>query len=573
MIIFKKLRYVNFLSVGANEIEIDLDSIRSTLIVGHNGSGKSLMLDALSFVLFGKPHRSINKPQLINSINGKGCKVEVEFHIGPSEYKIVRGLKPNIFEIWLNGNLVNQESHSRDYQKLLETNILKLNHKSFHQVVVLGSSNFTPFMQLSTYARREVIEDLLDIGIFSKMNVVLKENQGKLKDTIKDTEYQLNLVKEKIVLQSKHIGNLKSINDSNAAKYDEEISELQAHIDNLVEANSKLADEYGAEYGKSKIKNERDQKTKTSLLSYERQIKDNIKKIVTESKFYETNADCPTCSQAIDKSMRDEKIGQCKNKAHDLNEGYERLKTTLAQTVTDLAATEKTLQHLNGLNSTIHSNLKLIGNFEKRISSLINVKNEQHSDIDIDGAAAELDALKDNRDILSDLKSTQLEERTYNEVIGELLKDTGIKTKVIRQYLPVMNKLINQYLQVLDFFVSFNLDESFTETIRSRHRDDFSYASFSEGEKMRVDLSLLFAWRQIAKMQNSSNTNLLILDEIFDSSLDPDGIDNMLKIMNTLDADTSVFVISHKQDLLEGKFAQKIEFEKHKNFTRIKSIS
>jgi DNA repair exonuclease SbcCD ATPase subunit len=573
MIIFKKLRYVNFLSVGANEIEIDLDSIRSTLIVGHNGSGKSLMLDALSFVLFGKPHRSINKPQLINSINGKGCKVEVEFHIGPSEYKIVRGLKPNIFEIWLNGNLVNQESHSRDYQKLLETNILKLNHKSFHQVVVLGSSNFTPFMQLSTYARREVIEDLLDIGIFSKMNVVLKENQGKLKDTIKDTEYQLNLVKEKIVLQSKHIGNLKSINDSNAAKYDEEISELQAHIDNLVEANSKLTDEYGAEYGKSKIKNERDQKTKTSLLSYERQIKDNIKKIVTESKFYETNADCPTCSQAIDKSMRDEKIGQCKNKAHDLNEGYERLKTTLAQTVTDLAATEKTLQHLNGLNSTIHSNLKLIGNFEKRISSLINVKNEQHSDIDIDGAAAELDALKDNRDILSDLKSTQLEERTYNEVIGELLKDTGIKTKVIRQYLPVMNKLINQYLQVLDFFVSFNLDESFTETIRSRHRDDFSYASFSEGEKMRVDLSLLFAWRQIAKMQNSSNTNLLILDEIFDSSLDPDGIDNMLKIMNTLDADTSVFVISHKQDLLEGKFAQKIEFEKHKNFTRIKSIS
>jgi DNA repair exonuclease SbcCD ATPase subunit len=573
MIIFKKLRYVNFLSVGANEIEIDLDSIRSTLIVGHNGSGKSLMLDALSFVLFGKPHRSINKPQLVNSINGKGCKVEVEFHIGPSEYRIVRGLKPNIFEIWLNGNLVNQESHSRDYQKLLETNILKLNHKSFHQVVVLGSSNFTPFMQLSTYARREVIEDLLDIGIFSKMNVVLKENQAKLKDTIKDTEYQLNLVKEKIVLQSKHIGNLKSINDSNAAKYDEEISELQAHIDNLVEANSKLADEYGAEYGKSKIKNERDQKTKTSLLSYERQIKDNIKKIVTESKFYETNADCPTCSQAIDKSMRDEKIGQCKNKAHDLNEGYERLKTTLAQTVTDLAATEKTLQHLNGLNSTIHSNLKLIGNFEKRISSLLNVKNEQHSDIDIDGAAAELDALKDNRDILSDLKSTQLEERTYNEVIGELLKDTGIKTKVIRQYLPVMNKLINQYLQVLDFFVSFNLDESFTETIRSRHRDDFSYASFSEGEKMRVDLSLLFAWRQIAKMQNSSNTNLLILDEIFDSSLDPDGIDNMLKIMNTLDADTSVFVISHKQDLLEGKFAQKIEFEKHKNFTRIKSIS
>jgi len=573
MIIFKKIRYANFLSVGSNEIEIDLDSIRSTLIVGHNGSGKSLMLDALSFVLFGKPHRSINKPQLVNSINGKGCKVEVEFHIGPSEYKIVRGLKPNIFEIWLNGNLVNQESHSRDYQKLLETNILKLNHKSFHQVVVLGSSNFTPFMQLSTYARREVIEDLLDIGIFSKMNVVLKENQAKLKDTLKDTEYQYNLTKEKIVLQSKHISNLKNINASNAAKYDEEITELSNHIATLVEANAALAEEYGTAYGKTKIKSDRDQKTKASLLSYERQIKDNIKKIVAESRFYETNADCPTCSQAIDESMRDHKIGQCKSKAHELNEGYARLQSSLDETVADLAQTEKTLQHLNGLNSTIHSNLKLISNFEQRISSLRAVKNQQHCEVDLDGATVELDELKESRDILSDLKSTQLEERTYNEVIGELLKDTGIKTKVIRQYLPVMNKLINQYLQVLDFFVSFNLDESFNETIRSRHRDDFSYASFSEGEKSRINLAILFTWRQIAKMQNSCNTNLLILDEVFDSSLDPDGIDNLLKIMNTLDSDTAVFVISHKQDLLEGKFAQKIEFEKHKNFTRIKSVS
>ena len=573
MIIFRKLKYKNFLSVGDNEIEIDLNAIRSTLIVGHNGSGKSLMLDALSFVLFGKPHRSINKPQLVNSINGKGCMVEVQFNIGPSEYKIVRGLKPNIFEIWLNGNLVNQESHSRDYQKLLETNILKLNHKSFHQVVVLGSSNFVPFMQLSTYARREVIEDLLDIGIFSKMNVVLKENQAKLKDTLKDTEYQYNLTKEKIVLQSKHITNLKNINASNAAKYDEEITELSTHIATLVEANSALAQEYGAEYGKTKTKSERDQKTKASLLSYERQIKDNIKKIVGESQFYETNADCPTCSQTIDEGMRDHKIEQCKSKAHQLNEGYEMLKSSLEETAAALAQTEKTLQRLNGLNNTIHSNLKLIGNFEQRISSLRAVKNQQHSDVDLDGATAEIDALKDTRDMLGNLKSTQLEERTYNEVIGELLKDTGIKTKVIRQYLPVMNKMINQYLQILDFFVSFNLDESFNETIRSRHRDDFSYASFSEGEKSRINLAILFTWRQIAKMQNCCNTNLLILDEVFDSSLDPDGIDNLLKIMNTLDADTSVFVISHKQDLLEGKFEQKIEFEKHKNFTRIKSIS
>jgi len=570
---FSKLKYKNFLSVGDSEIEIDLDSIRSTLIVGHNGSGKSLMLDALSFVLFGKPHRTINKPQLVNSINGKGCKVEVEFKIGPSEYKIVRGLKPNIFEIWLNNNLVNQESHTRDYQKLLETNILKLNHKSFHQVVVLGSSNFTPFMQLSTYARREVIEDLLDIGIFSKMNLLLKENQGKLRDTIKDTEYQYALTKEKIVLQSKHITNLKALNSSNVAKYDEELLELRNHIAILVKANTKLADEYGSSYGKMKKKGEGDQKVKAELLSYERQIKDNIKKIVSEAQFYQDNIECPTCSQGIDESMRTHKIGECKNKAATLNEGYELLKDTLNQTSTRLIETEKTLQYLNGLNNTIHSNLTLISNFEKRITAVTGIKNQQCSAVDLNSATSELDALKDARDIIGDLKSTQLEERTYNEAISELLKDTGIKTKVIRQYLPVMNRLINQYLQILDFFVSFNLDESFTETIRSRHRDDFSYASFSEGEKSRINLAILFAWRQIAKMQNSCNTNLLILDEVFDSSLDPDGIDNLLKILTTLDADTSVFVISHKTDLLEGKFAQKIEFEKHKNFTRIKSIS
>jgi DNA repair exonuclease SbcCD ATPase subunit len=573
MIIFTSLTYCNFLSVGDKEITMNLNDSRSTLIVGHNGSGKSLMLDALSFVLFGKPHRNINKPQLINSINGKNCLVTVEFKLGPSQYKIVRGLKPNIFEIWQNGILINQESHSRDYQKLLETNILKLNHKSFHQVVVLGSSNFIPFMQLSSHHRREVIEDLLDIGVFSKMNAVLKENTAKLKDNLKDTENQLFTLKEKVDLQKKHILRLQQLNESNAAKYSEEIVNLRNNIDEMMTENLSLSSEYSEAYGKTQQQLQRHEKTKASLLSYERQIKDNIKKIVSDSQFYENNTECPTCNQTIGSEIREHKISECKHSAQELNSGYDKLKESLAQTGDSIQEVSSELQRLNSLHNKIHSNQNLVSGFEKRISDLTTLMNTHHETSEVTDAQSSLDSIYSERESLQELKSTQLEERMYNEILAELLKDTGIKTKIIRQYLPVMNKLINHYLQILDFFVSFNLDENFTETIRSRHRDDFSYSSFSEGEKQRIDLSLLFAWRQVAKMKNSSNTNLLILDEVFDASLDSDGIDNLLKIMNTLDADTRIFVISHKQDLLEGKFEQKIEFEKVKNFTKIKEMA
>jgi DNA repair exonuclease SbcCD ATPase subunit len=573
MIIFTSLTYCNFLSVGDKEITMNLNDSRSTLIVGHNGSGKSLMLDALSFVLFGKPHRNINKPQLVNSINGKNCLVTVEFKLGPSQYKIIRGLKPNIFEIWQNGILINQESHSRDYQKLLETNILKLNHKSFHQVVVLGSSNFIPFMQLSSHHRREVIEDLLDIGVFSKMNAVLKENTAKLKDNLKDTENQLFTLKEKVDLQKKHILRLQQLNESNAAKYSEEIVNLRNNIDEMMTENLSLSSEYSEAYGKTQQQLQRHEKTKASLLSYERQIKDNIKKIVSDSQFYENNTECPTCNQTIGSEIREHKISECKHSAQELNSGYDKLKESLAQTGDSIQEVSSELQRLNSLHNKIHSNQNLVSGFEKRISDLTTLMNTRHETSEVTDAQSSLDSIYSERESLQELKSTQLEERMYNEILAELLKDTGIKTKIIRQYLPVMNKLINHYLQILDFFVSFNLDENFTETIRSRHRDDFSYSSFSEGEKQRIDLSLLFAWRQVAKMKNSSNTNLLILDEVFDASLDSDGIDNLLKIMNTLDADTRIFVISHKQDLLEGKFEQKIEFEKVKNFTKIKEMA
>ena len=573
MITFVSLSYRNFLSVGDSEITMALNDSRSTLIVGHNGSGKSLMLDALSFVLFGKPHRNINKPQLVNSINGKNCLVTVVFKMGSSEYKIVRGLKPNIFEIWQNGIMINQESHSRDYQKLLETNILKLNHKSFHQVVVLGSSNFVPFMQLSSQNRREVIEDLLDIGVFSKMNALLKESASKLKDSLKDTDNALHTLKEKTDLQKKHITHLQQLNENTAAQYQDEIVSLRNEITTLTEENGLLNFEYSNRYGKTQQQLKRLEKTRASLQSYERQIRDNIKKLVTDSQFYENNTECPTCSQSISEDTRSSKISQCKHSAQELNLGYDKLKETATQNNDEIQTVSSELQRLNSLQSKIHSNQTLVAGLEKRIADCTRLQSTQHEASETAEAHTTLDALYDETTHLQELKSSQLEERMYNEAIGELLKDTGIKTKIIRQYLPVMNKLINNYLQVLDFFVLFTLDENFTETIRSRHRDDFSYSSFSEGEKQRIDLSLLFAWRQIAKMKNSSNTNLLILDEVFDASLDADGVDNLLKIMNTLDEDTRIFVISHKQDLLEGKFDQKIEFQKVKNFTRIKEMS
>jgi len=532
-------------------------------IVSHN----STMLDGLSFVLFGKPHRTINKPQLVNSINGKNLVVEVVFSTGPSEYKIIRGIKPGIFEIWCNGKMINQESHVRDYQKLLETNILKLNHKSFHQIVVLGSGNFIPFMQLAAQHRREVIEDLLDIGVFSKMNLLLKENQAKLKENIKDTEHQLVLIKDKITLQNKHIDNLKSISVSASAKYDDEIDDLRKQIVELNIVNDTLLEDYHQNYPSIKSRIDKNNKTKATLCSYELQIKDNITRVNSDSTFYEINKECPTCSQLIDDELRDLKISECTHKKNKLSEGYAQLKVSITDTSTTLSELEILLSALLKNQNTVRSNQILIANFEKRISDLTAIKGTDAAHIDISAATSDLVLFRDQRDTIADLKSTQLEERTYNDAISELLKDSGIKTKIIRQYLPVMNKLINQYLQILDFFISFELDENFSETIRSRHRDDFSYGSFSEGEKSRISLALLFAWRNIAKMKNSSNTNLLILDEVFDGSVDGEGTENLMRILNSLDPEVRIFVISHKTEMSDSRFDRKITVTKPGNFS------
>jgi DNA repair exonuclease SbcCD ATPase subunit len=495
--------------------------------------------------------------------------VTVEFVIGTVEYKIVRGIKPNIFEIWQDGRQLNQESHSRDYQKLLETNILKLNHKSFHQVVVLGSSNFIPFMQLTTYQRRGVIEDLLDIGVFTKMNIVLKEISAKQKDLIRDTEHQLNLFNEKIKLQSKHLNDLRQIDARNAKKIQDEINELLLVINELTQANLETDNKYAAEYQEAKSKFDKLQIDLNKLSQYEHSIEVKIKGIVDDARFYDINDICPTCSQAISNETKAIKRHACKDRAAELNKGYIELKEAIAALNKELKRSSATMNELSKLPSLVSSNNNIITSHNARVRSLACQLQSNDDSANADRAKEALDKSRETKISLSDLRLTQIEERTYSEVIAELLKDTGIKTKIIKQYLPVMNKLINQYLQILDFFVSFNLDDNFNETIKSRHRDDFSYASFSEGEKARINLSLMFAWRYISKMKNSANTNLLVLDEVFDSSLDVDGVENLMKILKTLDSSTRVFVITHKPDSFENSFERKLTAHKNGNFSTI----
>lgn len=566
MITFRKLTWQNFLSTGNKETTIYLNQDSSTLVVGANGAGKSTMLDALSYALFGKPHRSINKPQLVNSINNKNCLVTVEFSVGKIKYKIIRGMKPNIFEVYRSGKLLDQESHSRDYQKIIEQNILKLNHKSFHQVVVLGSSNFIPFMQLPSHQRRNVIEDLLDIGIFTKMNGVLKEKLTLLRSQMNDTDHQLELLKETIKLQTNHIGELKRIDTSHAEKREKEVKRIEEEIADIEESNKTLQEEYNEFYNTTTNDYQKSQDEKRELESSKSSIKTKMDDVVNESLFYEKNNTCPTCSQDISIELKETKNHECKEKAKSLNDEYYSVKDKIQETNEEADELYKKIVHLNEVNSSIRQNDVKIKGLQERVNSLQETIEVQ----DTTEAENKLAEDKETRSELMTKRTEQSKLSSYFDAISELLRDTGIKTKVIRQYLPVMNKLINQYLQVLDFFVLFHLDDSFNETIKSRHRDEFTYASFSEGEKQRIDLSLLFAWRQIAKMKNSANTNLLILDETFDSSMDADGVDNLLKILYTFKDDTNVFIISHKQDLLEGKFPRKIEFEKTNNFSQLK---
>ena len=569
MILFQKLRYKNFLSTGNHFTEIDFLRNKSTLIVGQNGAGKSTMLDALAFALFGKPHRNINKPQLINSINNKDCLVEVEFSIGSAQFKVVRGIKPGIFEIWKNDVLMNQSSHAKEYQKILETNILKINHKSFHQVVVLGSSSFVPFMQLQPGHRRDVIEDLLDIGVFSKMNQLLKEETNVLKENLREISYNIDLTKNKVDTQKKYIADVSTLTEENRRKYEHRIQESKDNIDDLQAQNSELSMGLDESIRETEERQSALHDKRQALMLRGQDLQTRSKQIAERAMFFDKNESCPTCDQAISDSHKHDILESAKSEAKSLQSQRREVGTEGSSVEEEIDATVELLRTLRSKVSQLSENNVQISTFQKQIQEYTSYLEK---DVGADLAQANKD-LQEIKESLVDLNNSKMEvneKYSYNLAIGEMLKDTGIKTKIIKQYLPVMNQLVNQYLQVLDFYVHFDLDEEFRETIRSRHRDAFSYDSFSEGEKQRIDLSLLFTWRQIAKMKNSVSTNLLILDETFDSSLDGEGVENLLKILETLGEDTNIFVISHKGEILDNKFAAKIEFIKEKNFSKIK---
>lgn len=569
MIIFKKLRYKNFLSSGNAFTEIDLNKTKSTLIIGQNGAGKSTLLDALAFGLFGKPHRNITKPQLINSINKKQCLVEIEFQVGAAHFKVIRGIKPNIFEIYKNGEMFNQSSHAKEYQRILEKNILKINHKTFHQVVVLGSSSFIPFMQLNPHNRRLVIEDLLDIGIFSKMNQLLKEELNVIKGNIRETSYNIDLTTNKIETQKKYIEDVRILTEQNVSQKKKLIKKAESNISNFTNENIKLSNKIEKDQKPIEEKLNNFHNKKQQLITYDATFKTQMQQITKDAKFYEENKSCPTCSQDIGSNLREEKLNTVKLKAKELKTAMDQIESESAEIETNILELDELLTEVKNWQSTINLNNKEINRLQNEIVS-IKEELENQTEADLQKANSDLAEIKNELSKLLDIKFEANELYSYKNAIAEMLKDTGIKTKIIKQYLPVINKLVNKYLEVLDFYVHFNLDEEFSETIRSRYRDEFSYDSFSEGEKQRIDLALLFTWRQVAKMKNSISTNLLILDETFDSSLDETGIENLIKILYTLGEDTNTFVISHKGEILEGKFRSKIEFIKEKNFSKIK---
>ena len=552
MIVFKKLTYKNFLSTGNNPITIDLNKSRSTLVVGTNGTGKSTILDAISFALFNKPHRNVKRGGLVNSVNGKNCEVDIEFETAGHEWRVHRGIKPNNFEVYQDGNMIDQQTNVRDYQKFLEQNILKLNHKSFHQIVVLGSSSFIPFMQLKAWDRRDVIEDLLDIGVFSKMKTVLKQRNSVSRDTAKTSKISLDAQKDKIEYQKRHITELEKINTQAKQSFDDEIQTTYDKIQELTTELNAFPDGLSTEL-------ETLRGVKDKLNTDKGRCNHDMNELVSKAKFFEGNDECPTCTQEITDALKTSMLNTVKAGAK---------KTS--KEITDITDQyDTTIESLESIRKQVNSMKDLGTNIAQHNQQYNTLQQKQVQEVDVTKPNADLLTMQNDADDLREDLDKASDELLYNDIAGEMLKDTGIRTKIIREYLPAMNTLINKYLQVLEFFVAFNLDENFQESIKSRHRDDFVYANFSEGEKMRIDLSLLFAWRQIAKMKNSTNTNLLILDETFDSSLDEEGVDNLMKILFTLDKGTNTFIISHKPDILESKLKAKIEFKKINNFSAL----
>ena len=567
MIIFKKIKWKNFLSTGNAFVEINLNKNPSTLIIGENGAGKSTILDALCFSLFGKPFRNINKPQLINSVNERDLQTEVEFEVSGKNVKVLRGLKPNKFEIYVNDIFINQDAAVRDYQDYLEQQILKLNYKSFTQVVILGSSTFVPFMQLKAKERREVVEDILDIKIFSLMNIILKTQTKLLIQDIKELDNNIFIKQNEIDLHQKYLENRKSDKKNIIEEKQKKIEQNNNDIKQKKIQKEKI--DYEIRFCRGKIADER------AVL---KRIEDNnsiITKIETklndckrDLNFFNSNNTCPTCTQEIQEDFRNNKIIEKTEKKDELIEALSRLNLILIDD-------EKIIANIKQIKSKISDKEIELGNIDFSLKTLDKSNKEleleqsnYESKISFKDENLKLIRLKESVKILKENLRKKNEDKAYLDVLKNLLQDDGIKTKIIKKYLPIMNKLVNTYLSNMDFYAKFSLDENFNEKIESRYRDEFSYDSFSEGEKMRIDLSLLFTWRAIARMKNSTNTNLLILDEIFDSSLDAAGTDDFLKILNTF-VGQNVFIISHKQDILIDKFVSVIQFKKEKNFSEI----
>ena len=568
MIVFKKVRYKNFLSTGQQFIEIQLDRAPTTLVVGENGAGKSTMLDALCFGLFQRPFRNIKKDQLINTINEKECVVEVEFIVGQKEYKIIRGIKPNTFEIWCDGDMLNQDAAQKDYQKHLENQILKLNFRSFTQVVILGNASFVPFMQLRARHRRQVVEEILDIEIFSKMNIMFREKQKNQDEVIKQADFDYQLIDDRIDTQKKHIDDInnrsKDLADSKKADLNKSITDIANYEEDIKKVRVEIAELQKQVIDHSKV-NDKHKK----LHTMEAKLENTCSKHKKDLGFFQTHNDCPTCQQAIDETFR---TTMQSKKAEKIQE----LEIALGQIDKEIKTSDMKLDTINKTMVTIREKELLINRYEtsieeikkqttrlgQEIAELIDEK--QSSAV----ATGELNQLHEQLLDAGKSKVKHKDEKVYIDTARHLMQDTGIKTKIINQYLPIMNQYINKHLADMDFFVNFTLDEEFNETIKSRYRDEFNYHSFSEGEKLRIDLAILFTWREIAKLKNSTNTNLLILDEIFDSSLDASGTDEFMRILKSLSKE-NVFVISHKGDTLIDKFSNILKFEKYKNFTRM----
>ena len=567
MVYFKSVKWKNFLSTGNVFTEIDLDRSPNTLVIGNNGAGKSTMLDAITFALFGKPFRNIKKGTLINSINDKDSVVEITFRTQNKEYRIVRGQKPNIFEIYANGDLVNQDSKVKDYQEHLEKNILKFNYKAFTQIVILGNASFIPFMQLTSTDRRAIIEDLLDLQIFSSMNLVVKERLAVFKVEANDLKRKIEGTLAQIEMQKKYIEDTKKNTqeqvDKKQKEYDDTIEQLgelkrksdliQKHVEQL---SARLANE-------QKFKNEHRQ-----LSQFEAKIEAKITKTKKDIEFFNHSATCPTCDQAI--NNKDEKVEQFGKKIDEYQSGLDELhkeQDRVINYLNEIAKVNKHIQEHNSEVTRLNASIVQIQKFANKLSD--EIKELSSKKVLSEDMMRVSEELVENLGKLDDDRKLLVEKKQYIDVAAALLKDTGIKARIIKQYLPIINKLVNKYLASMDFFVNFEIDEEFKESIKSRHRDLFSYENFSEGEKMRIDLALLFTWRAIAKMKNSMSTNLLILDEVFDSSLDSTGTEEFMKLLHSFGSEANVFVISHKGDILVDKFDSVIRFEKVKNFSQI----